>query len=999
MAAGTVDFVFEKAPEPVLHVEREYSKVATAEQCPNSNFLKGVKWSPDGACLLTASDDCWLRVFDLPADALERPSLEVGCAGGDGASASSDAGDPADSAAPALRVFEGETVYDYAWYPGMHASDPSSCVFASTSRAHPLRLWDAVTGGVRGSYRAYDAVDEVVAATSVAFSACGGRLLAGYNRCMRIWDVARPGRDYREIVTHRRRQDGLSGIVSCLAPNPDRSGLLAAGSYSGAAALFDENSGELLFLLAGHVGGVTQVAFSRDGNYLYTGARRDPDILCWDVRAASGVVYRLPRASGTTNQRIAFDIEPCGRHLVTGGENGCMRVFDLATGEPKASFPAAGDTLNGAHFHPSLPLLATASGHRRYPLAPSDSDSDAENGKPAFAGHGAQNALLVWRFQPETQRAADVVADAVEQAAAVDAAETKAKIKAPPADIRRYLKATGLIELRYIRKLSSLCAQTYYIKKLTEHSVLRRYKLKLVTTSLECAHVTADVPRTPAEAINEADAMATCPLQVEAASSEGASPDEGDAALTIEAEPQKTDLAAKDAKGPSPADLVAGRLAAAASAAAAAAAPLANNLSSVAAAAAGTVPMKAVTSQLQTAAAAGHSTAVATLATVTAAMQSTWDPERGKKAARANPTEWYVVDDAATTTRFFIIQGSDTLDHWRVNLTFDPVAFEDPSLGVKVHRGVYETAQVLYRRFLPLVQEHVAASPFAKVVFTGHSLGGSLGTLLMLMFLRRGILPPVALSPSYTFGAPAVFCEGTEPGMCGLNGQSGPTLLERLGLPSSAVRNVVMHNDIVPRAFACDYTLVANLLAHVGEGFRGHACLQNPNGRKVMYYFLGRVIVLQPDPEVSFVRGEPGHVMLPLGPGLYTLAEPSLLAAAASAAAGQLPAPPAVPMGAFTPMGANNISPKPAAVGRRDGAAAPSAASAAANPAGADSPVAVPAALGPPAPSLLDAVMELLDYPHPLETLREPASYGDEGTISRYHNPDNYTKALGTVEG
>lgn len=47
--------------------------------------------------------------------------------------------------------------------------------------------------------------------------------------------------------------------------------------------------------------------------------------------------------------------------------------------------------------------------------------------------------------------------------------------------------------------------------------------------------------------------------------------------------------------------------------------------------------MKAVTSQLQTAAAAGHSTAVATLATVTAAMQATWDPERGKKVRRSLP--------------------------------------------------------------------------------------------------------------------------------------------------------------------------------------------------------------------------------------------------------------------------------------------------------------------------------------------------------------------------
>jgi hypothetical protein len=29
------------------------------ERAPNSNFLRGVKWSPDGACLLTASDDGW----------------------------------------------------------------------------------------------------------------------------------------------------------------------------------------------------------------------------------------------------------------------------------------------------------------------------------------------------------------------------------------------------------------------------------------------------------------------------------------------------------------------------------------------------------------------------------------------------------------------------------------------------------------------------------------------------------------------------------------------------------------------------------------------------------------------------------------------------------------------------------------------------------------------------------------------------------------------------
>lgn len=73
------------------------------------------------------------------------------------------------------------------------------------------------------------------------------------------------------------------------------------------------------------------------------------------------------------------------------------------------------------------------------------------------------------------------------------------------------------------------------------------------------------------------------------------------------------------------------------------------------------------------------------MATVSAAVASTWG-DRGKISGDklGNPTEWYVADDARTNTRYFVIQGSDALDHWIVNLTFDPVIFEDPSLGVKV---------------------------------------------------------------------------------------------------------------------------------------------------------------------------------------------------------------------------------------------------------------------------------------------------------------------------
>lgn len=177
----------------------------------------------------------------------------------------------------------------------------------------------------------------------------------------------------------------------------------------------------------------------------------------------------------------------------------------------------------------------------------------------------------------------------------------------------------------------------------------------------------------------------------------------------------------------------------------------------------------------------------------------------------------------------------------------------------------------------------LAAVPLPQVSFTGHSLGGSLSTLLMLMYVRRGVLPISACSPVYTFGAPAVFCEGgARGGSCacragsssGADGCSG--VLQALGLPEGAIRcalssgqwavvglgcailrdgilhsphsrhtphpptpprpthssppsppprNVLMSFDIVPRAFACDYSLVADLLKRVSDAFREHACL------------------------------------------------------------------------------------------------------------------------------------------------------------------------------
>jgi WD40 repeat protein len=113
------------------------------------------------------------------------------------------------------------------------------------------------------------------------------RIYAGYGGTIRIFDTASPGRSYRTLSTKDLGPKGTTsgssclaqscflpwldgpkrltpsvcrpGIVSCLAFNPDYSGLVAAGSYSGRVGLYTEGERGVVSVLEGHRGGVTQV--------------------------------------------------------------------------------------------------------------------------------------------------------------------------------------------------------------------------------------------------------------------------------------------------------------------------------------------------------------------------------------------------------------------------------------------------------------------------------------------------------------------------------------------------------------------------------------------------------------------------------------------------------------------------------------------------------------------------------------------------------------------
>ncbi|KAG5251891.1 phospholipase A1 PLIP [Salix suchowensis] len=207
-------------------------------------------------------------------------------------------------------------------------------------------------------------------------------------------------------------------------------------------------------------------------------------------------------------------------------------------------------------------------------------------------------------------------------------------------------------------------------------------------------------------------------------------------------------------------------------------------------------------------------------------------------STRSSPCEWFISDDNQGT-RFFVIQGSETLASWQANLLFEPVLFE--GLDVLVHRGIYEAAKGMYEQMLPEVRAHLKShGRGATFRFTGHSLGGN-----------KGEVPASSLLPVITFGAPSIMC-------------GGDRLLRKLGLPRSHVQAITMHRDIVPRAFSCNYpNHVAELLKAINANFRNHPCLNN---QKLLYAPMGELLILQPDEKFS-----PHHHLLPSGSGLYFL--------------------------------------------------------------------------------------------------------------------------------
>jgi WD40 repeat protein/serine/threonine protein kinase len=309
-------------------------------------------FSPDGARLVSGSDDQTLRVWDaatgVPLHNLPIKNCRVECIAlsPDGTRLSIGGHDGS------VRLFD---------------------------RVHwqELRVLQAHRGLVRG----------------LAFSPDGTRLVtAGDDGTLKLWDVT-AGQERRTVTGHTR-------AVQCVAYNPDGQSF-ASGGADGTVRLWDP-TGRPLQSLHVHSAAVYSVAFSPDGRRLAS-AGRDWTVKLWDVSGKQATaLYTL---TGHTGVVRCVTFSPDGTRLASAGDDRAITLWDAVAGRAIVSYRGHKGHIHHLTFSPDGWSLASAGEDETIRIW----DSAGEPGPRSYTGHDDQVRSVV--FSPDGRLLASVGLD------------------------------------------------------------------------------------------------------------------------------------------------------------------------------------------------------------------------------------------------------------------------------------------------------------------------------------------------------------------------------------------------------------------------------------------------------------------------------------------------------------------------------------------------------------------------------------------------------------
>jgi len=198
-----------------------------------------------------------------------------------------------------------------------------------------LRVWDP------------DTQREVLSAEGAAAGeAWGPSFSPDGSRVAAVWREGADDRDVARVLTIETGNAVLEivdvGFPTKTAFSPD-GGRIAVAMYNGpVAVVFDSTTGQGLFALDGHDGGVNDVVYSPDGRWIATAAD-DATAKVWDAETGALRFTVFGHAVGVTD----VDWSPDSERLITGSLDGTARVWELSEAGPRELMLLTSQELRG----------------------------------------------------------------------------------------------------------------------------------------------------------------------------------------------------------------------------------------------------------------------------------------------------------------------------------------------------------------------------------------------------------------------------------------------------------------------------------------------------------------------------------------------------------------------------------------------------------------------------------------------------------------------------
>lgn len=325
------------------------------------------------------------------------------------------------------------------------------------SNGNKIRLWELKSGSSLGTFDGH-----TNSVQSLCLDPSGDRLLSGSeDHSLRLWNIP-TATCIREFHGHRE-------AVQTVAFSPDgRYALSGACAAIGAGEdhsirIWDLDSGECLRVLDGHAGnnslglpeaGVRSAYFSADGRQILSGGD-DGCVRLWDV--ATGKCLRDFSAHGDQGVQ-SLDWSPDGRYALTGSWDATVKLWDVADGRCLCSFRDHRTRVNTVAFGPDGAYALSGSEDNRLILRPLSAGYDAP---PALVRIKTSETMLA--TGSEYRQRIDAARTALQQGQAEQALTALREARADP-DHARAADAIALWTQLY-RRLPRKGLQTVWQEK------------------------------------------------------------------------------------------------------------------------------------------------------------------------------------------------------------------------------------------------------------------------------------------------------------------------------------------------------------------------------------------------------------------------------------------------------------------------------------------------------------------------------------------------------